>query len=183
MISVRAWIVAAVRIVLVRIASAAARKMKMWSKLAFIIPLLFFLPSCFPPNVVDPEDTEPVIPDPVEVTELFDGIWVGSVTFFSTDGFGNTETLNTGFSTVVSQSEVGTIIGTATFETALTEECSLSGAQQEALVNFILICEGITGFTFEGELDEGRLSGEYLVTSTEILFRNGVFVLAFAGGN
>ena len=151
-------------------------------KLVFLIPLLFFLSACFPPNdnVTDPD---PVIPDPVEIVELFDGNWVGSVSFSSTDAFGNVEFLKTGFSTAVSQTDVGTITGTAFFETGLGEECSLSGTQQLEAVNFILICEDITGFTFDGEISEGKLAGDYLVTSTSILLKNGNFVLAFMGGN
>lgn len=150
--------------------------------LVLIASLSLLLAACFPPNdnVTDPD---PIIPDPVEVVEVFEGMWTGSVTFSSTDSFNNVEISVTGFSTTVEQAEPGVVTGTATFDTGLGEDCSLVGTQQEALVEFILICEDITGFSFSGEILEGRVTGDYSVTSSEITLRDGTFVLAYAGGN
>lgn len=144
--------------------------------------LSLLLVACFPPNdnVTDPE---PVVPDPVELVEVFEGAWTGSVTFSSTDAFNNVEISVTGFSSNIEQSESGVVTGTATFDTGFVEECSLAGTQQAELINFILICEGITGFTFAGEISEGIVSGSYRVTSTAITLRNGSFVIAYSGGN
>lgn len=143
--------------------------------------LSLLLVACFPPNdnVTDPD---PVIPDPVEVVEVFEGMWTGSVTFSSTDAFNNVEISATGFSTNVVQ-ESGVVTGTATFDTGLVEECSLAGEQEAELVTFILICEDITGFSFSGEILEGRVTGDYSVTSSAITLRDGTFVLAYTGGN
>lgn len=141
--------------------------------------LALLLTSCFPPDfvVVDPE---PVLPDPVEVVEIFENEWEGFLSFVSTDGFGNEETQSVGLSTTIENHNMY-VSGDLLFETALLEECSLAGEQAELVVSFIVFCDNEEGYSFSGELDEGVLRGTYEVVSFGLTIKDGVFSLSFVG--
>jgi len=149
-------------------------------KLLLALGLALALVACDPP--IEPEDPSPVVPDPVEVVEAFEGVWSGRIQFESVDGFGNVEVQHVGITFDVEMTTETVVVGSALFATGLSEECSLSGTQIEEFVEFILLCEGLVGMSFSGEISDSVFAGLYETTIPEIiLLRDGTFEVVYVG--
>lgn len=153
-------------------------------RLFLAVLLAFTLTGCFPPNdnVTDPT---PVVPEPIETLEVFEGSWGGVIQFSNTDAFGNVENQSIGILVVVSeQNDANEVVGVLTFDSGIVDgECSVSGGQVELEVVFLAVCEGLEEFSFYGELGSGVLVGVYDAPNLGTPIRDGSFTVSFIGGN